>query len=462
MTALSEISTIVKRLRESAKSGLMRSEDARRTQLLQLKRMLEENEERFTAALRSDLGKPEIEAYVTEVGFTISEVDEALSNLRSWMKPERAKLPLKFRPGAARIIPQPLGMVLIIAPWNYPLQLTLSPLVGALAAGNTVVLKPSEVAPATSAAMAELVPQYLDERAVGVVEGAVDETTALLKEQFDHIFYTGNGTVGRIVMHAAAEHLTPVTLELGGKSPAIVAADADIDVAARRIAWGKFTNAGQTCIAPDYVLVAAEVEDRFLGALLRNVHDFYGENPKGSEDYGRIVNERHYDRLAGLLDAGGFEAVVTGGVGNREERYLSPTVLAGVDPTSAVMQDEIFGPILPVISVQDVEEAIRFVNDRPHPLALYVFSDSDGTSERVIESTQSGGAGVNLTLLHIAPSSLPFGGVGASGLGGYHGKHTFDTFSHRRSVLTKPVKPDPSIAYPPYKSWKQRILRRVM
>jgi aldehyde dehydrogenase (NAD+) len=461
-TGVAEISAIVKRLRESARSGLMRSEDARRTQLVQLKQMLEENEEQLTAALRGDLGKPGIEAYVTEIGFTINEVDEALANLRSWMKPEKAKLPLKFRPGAARIIPQPLGLVLIIAPWNYPLQLTLSPLVGALAAGNTVVVKPSEVAPATSAAMAELIPKYLDERVVAVVEGAVEETTALLHEQFDHIFYTGNGTVGRIVMRAAAEHLTPVTLELGGKSPAIVASDADIDVAARRIAWGKFTNAGQTCIAPDYVLVAADVEDRFLGALLRNVHDFYGENPKGSEDYGRIVNERHYDRLAGLLDAGGFEAVVTGGVGNRDERYLSPTVLAGVEPTAAVMQDEIFGPILPVIAVRDVDEAIQFVNDRPHPLALYVFTDDDATAERVIDATQSGGAGVNLTLLHIAPTSLPFGGVGPSGTGGYHGKHSFDTFSHRRSVLTKPVKPDPSIAYPPYKSWKQKILRRVM
>src|SRR3990170_977790 len=245
-TDMAEVSAIVKRLRESAKSGLMRSEEARNTQLVQLKRMLEENEQRFTDALRSDLGKSEIEAYVTEIGFTISEVDEALSNLRSWMKPEKAKLPLKFRPGAARIIPQPLGMVLIIAPWNYPLQLTLTPLVRALAAGTTAALKPSEVAPATSAAMAELIPQYLDERVVGVVEGAVDETTALLNEQFDHIFYTGNGTVGRIVMRAAAEHLTPVTLELGGKSPAIVTADADVDIAAHRIAWGRFANAEQT------------------------------------------------------------------------------------------------------------------------------------------------------------------------------------------------------------------------
>ena len=455
-TDVAEIPTIAKRLRESARSGLMRSEDDRRAQLSQLKRMLEENEERFTAALRSDLGKSDIEAYVTEVGFTISEVDEALRNLGSWMKPQKAKLPLKFRPGAARIIPQPLGMVLIIAPWNYPLQLTLSPLVGAMAAGNSVVLKPSEVSPATSAAMAELIPRYLDERIVAVVEGAVDETTALLNEQFDHIFYTGNGTVGRIVMRAAAEHLTPVTLELGGKSPAIVAADADLEVAARRIAWGKFTNAGQTCIAPDYVLVRG----RGRGPLPRRAAPqrarLLRREPEGVR---RLRAHRQRPPLRPARRTARRRRL-RGGRHRRRRQPRRALPLAdrarGVDPTAAVMQDEIFGPILPVIAFRDVDEAIQFVNDRPHPLALYVFSDDDATVDRVIDNTQSGGAGVNLTLLHIAPSSLPFGGVGPSGMGGYHGKHSFDTFSHRRSVLTKPVKPDPSIAYPPYKSWKQK------
>src|SRR5688572_16046286 len=387
MTAVDAIGSLVDRVRDGFEIGVLRSLDDRRTQLTALRRFLVDEEEALLTALADDLGKSSTEAYTTEIGFTINEIDLALKHLDDWNAPTKVRVPAALRPGRARLVPEPLGTVLVIAPWNYPLQLLLAPLVPALAAGNTVVLKPSEVAPATAAVVAERLPQYLDPRVVTIVTGGVDETTALLRERFDHIFYTGNGTVGRVVMRAAAEHLTPVTLELGGKSPAIVAADADLEVAARRIAWGKFTNSGQTCIAPDYVLVAAEVEDRFLGALLRNVHDFYGENPKGSDDYGRIVNEHHYDRLAGLLDAGGFEAVVTGGVGNRDERYLAPTVLAGVEPTAAVMQDEIFGPILPVIAVRDVDEAIQFVNDRPHPLALYVFSDDDGTAERVIDNT---------------------------------------------------------------------------
>jgi aldehyde dehydrogenase (NAD+) len=459
--AASDITTTVKRLRESARSGVMRSEEARRRQLHQLKRMLQEQQARFSEALTSDLGKSALEGYLTEIGFTIAEIDHALAQLASWMKPTRVKLPLTFKPGSAKVVPQPLGSVLVIAPWNYPLQLMLGPVVGALAAGNTVVVKPSELAPATSQAVAELVPQYLDERVVAVVEGGVEETTALLAEPFDHILYTGGGHVAKIVMRAAADHLTPVTLELGGKSPAIVASDADIDVTARRIAWGRFTNAGQTCIAPDYVLVTADVEDRFLGALLRSVHDFYGENPKSSADYGRIVNQRHFDRLAGMLEAGGYEAVVTGGVGNRDERYLAPTVLAGVDPTAAVMQDEIFGPILPVVCVKDLDDAVNFVNDRPHPLALYVFTKDTGTAERIVERTSSGAVSVNHVLLHAAVPDLPFGGVGASGMGAYHGRRGFDTFSHRRSVLIKPTKPDPSLMYPPYKRWKERLLRRI-
>lgn len=440
----------------------MRSEAARVTQLTQLKRMLTEQQDRLADALATDLHKSPIESYATEIGFTITEVDHAITHLGSWMQPRKVRLPVTFRPGSAKVLRQPLGLALIIAPWNYPLLLLLGPLVGALSAGNTAVLKPSELAPATSAIVGELVPQYLDERAVAVVEGAADETTALLAEPFDHILYTGGANVAKVVMRAAAEHLTPVTLELGGKSPAIVAADADIDVAARRIAWGRFTNAGQTCIAPDYVLVDAAVEDRFLGALLRAVHDFYGENPKVSPDFGRIVNDRHYDRLSGLLDAGGFEAVVTGGDGSREDRYLAPTVLAGVDPGAAVMHEEIFGPILPVIAVEDVDEAIAFVTERPHPLALYVFTAADPTAQRVVEATSSGAVVVNHTLLHAAVPDLPFGGVGASGMGAYHGEQGFDTFSHRRSVLTKPTKPDPSLMYPPYKRWKQAILRRVL
>ncbi|HET9547721.1 MAG TPA: aldehyde dehydrogenase family protein [Desertimonas sp.] len=462
MRERSEVAGVVSRLRDAAAAGLMESEQARVTQLRQLKRLLEENDERISAALAADLGKSPIESFTTETSFVIGEVEHALEHLGAWMQPIRVRVPLTLRPGNARVIRQPLGVVLIMAAWNYPLHLTLAPLVGALAAGNTAVLKPSEAAPATSAMIAELVPRYLDGRVVQVIEGGVEQTTAVLAERFDHILYTGGGAVAHIVMRAAAEHLTPVTLELGGKSPAIVAADADLDVAARRITWGRFTNAGQTCVAPDYVLVVRSVEDQLLGAVLRSVHDFYGENPQTSPDYGRIINDRHFDRLVGLLEAGGYEAVVTGGSSDRDTRYLAPTVLAGVDPAAAVMSEEIFGPILPVVPVESLDEAVAFVTARPHPLALYLFTEDGPTAERVIERTRSGGVAVNHTMIQLAVPDLPFGGIGASGIGAYHGEAGFDRFSHRRAVLTKATRPDPSVSYPPYKRWKEAILRRVL
>lgn len=454
--------SIVDALRVSFNSGVMRDLDARRTQLRQLHRLLTEQEAPILAALAADLGKPPMEAYAAEIGVVLAEIDHALKHLNGWCSPRRVKVALAFKPGSAEIMPDPLGVVLIISPWNYPMQLLLAPLVAALAAGNTVVLKPSEVAPATAAAMADLLPLYLDQRVVQVVTGGVTETTELLAEQFDYIFYTGSGSVGRVVMAAAAKHLTPVTLELGGKSPAIIAADADIHVAARRIAWGKFLNAGQTCVAPDYVLVDEAVEDAFTRALLQALSDFYGNDPQGSADYARIVNERHWDRLTGLLDAGGYEATVCGGHGDRAARYLPPTVLSGVKPDAAVMQTEIFGPILPIIAVSDVGEAIRFVNDRDKPLALYIFSKSDDVVDRVLTHTSAGGVLVNHTVLHVGVTELPFGGVGASGMGSYHGKAGFDTFSHSKSVLRKPTKPDPSILYPPYKGWKYKLVKRFM
>jgi aldehyde dehydrogenase (NAD+) len=421
-----------------------------------------EQEDRITAALAADLGKPWMEAFGAEVAFTVTEIDQALKHLDRWTSPTKVRVPMTLKPGSARVVPEPLGTVLVISPWNYPLQLLLAPLVPALAAGNTAVLKPSEVAPHTSDLIAELVPRYLDERAVQVVTGGVEETSALLQERFDHIFYTGSGTVGRLVMAAAAKHLTPVTLELGGKSPTIVAADADLDVAARRIAWGKFLNAGQTCVAPDYVLVEEQVEAPFLDALVTAIRDFYGDDPARSPDYCRIVNERHWNRLYALLDCEGYEATVVGGTGDRVARYLAPTVLSGVKPDARVMQDEIFGPILPVLPVADVEEAIRFVNDHPKPLALYVFSASEATAQRVIEATSSGGVCVNHVVMQLSVPELPFGGVGESGMGAYHGRAGFDTFSHAKPVLTKGVRPDPSVMYPPYKGWKQKLIRRVL
>ena len=462
MTPIEDIPGIVDSVREGQRSGILRSIEARRTQLRQLRRLLVENTDAIEAALLADFSKPPTETYGTEIAFTITEIDHALKHIDEWNRPVKVKVPLTFKPAAAAIHPEALGTVLVIAPWNYPLQLTLAPMIPALAAGNAVVVKPSEVTEHTSALIADLVPRYLDSRVVAVVTGGVPETTALLEQRFDHIFYTGNGTVGRIVMTAAAKNLTPVTLELGGKSPVIVTADADIDVAARRIAWGKFVNAGQTCVAPDYVLVEEAVEDALLGALLRAVHDFYGDSPQTSKDFARIVSSRQFERIAGLLDAGGYDATVCGGDRDAVSRYIAPTVLAGVKPDAAIMQQEIFGPVLPVLTVADVDEAIRFVNDRDKPLALYVFSGSDGTIERVVSHTSAGGMCVNQVLMHLAVAELPFGGVGESGMGAYHGKAGFDVFSHRKSVLRKPVKPDPPVMYPPYKSWKQKLLRKVM
>jgi aldehyde dehydrogenase (NAD+) len=462
MTEISEIPGIVAAVRAGFRAGVVRGKPERRAQLRQLKRLLVEEEAALLDALSVDLGKPAIEAFGAEIGFTIGEIDHALRHLDDWMADEKVRVPIHLRPATARIVREPLGVVGIIAPWNYPIQLALAPLVSALAAGNTAVVKPSEVAAASSATLARLLPQYLDERAVRVITGGVAETTAMLAERFDHLLYTGNGTVARIVMEAAAKHLTPVTLELGGKSPAIVLADADLDVAARRIAWGKFFNAGQTCIAPDYVLVEREAEDKFLGGLLRAVHDFYGDDPSASHDYASIIDERHHDRLTSLLDAGGYEAVVTGGSGDRSQRFVPPTVLAGVSPDAAVMQEEIFGPILPVLVVDDADEAVEFVNARPHPLALYVFSGDTARTERIVERTTSGGVAINATMLHIALPDLPFGGVGASGTGAYHGETGFLRFSHRKSVLDRAVRPDPPMLYPPYKSWKQKLLRKVL
>ncbi len=462
MTAVDRIPEIINELRDGYRSGVLRDVDSRKAQLRQLRALVTEQQDRLIDALVVDVGKPRIEAYTTEIAFTINEIDHTLKHLDAWSKPEKVKVPLTFKPGKATLQPEPLGTVCIIAPWNYPVQLLFAPLVPALAAGNTAVLKPSEVTPTVARLIAELVPSYFDSSIVSVVTGAVDETTALLAERFDHIFYTGNGKVGRIVMRAAAEHLTPVTLELGGKSPAIVAADADIDVAAKRIGWAKFLNAGQTCVAPDYVLVDASVEDEFLSALTTAITSFYGDDPAQSSDYARIVNEHHHDRLTTLLDAGGFDATVTGGTGDRASRYLAPTVLAGVKPDAAVMGDEIFGPILPVLTINDVNEAIRFVNDAEKPLALYAFSSSDDTLEHIVANTSAGGVTLNHAVLHLAVPDLPFGGVGESGMGSYHGKAGFDTFSHRKAVLVKPTKPDPALMYPPYTSFKQKVLRKFM
>jgi len=453
---------LVERLRATFDSGRTRPVAWRRAQLQAIKRMLLEHEDEFVAALATDLGKSSTEGWLTDVVLSIRDVDYTLKHMADWIRPEKVSVPVVQQPATARVVREPLGVVLVIAPWNYPIQLLLEPMIAAIAAGNAVVGKPSEISAASSAVLARLVPQYLDPDAVAIVEGGVGETTGLLEQRFDHILYTGNGKVGRIVATAAAKHLTPVTLELGGKSPAIVHADADLAVAARRIAFGKWINAGQTCIAPDYVLVHRDVERALVEGLRNVITTFFGEDPKASPDYARIVNDAHFQRLAGLLDKGGFKEVVAGGDVDPEGRYIAPTVLRGVDPSAAVMQEEIFGPILPVIAVDSLEDAIRFVNERDKPLSLYVFAKAKEAQQQVLERTSSGGACVNATVVHFAVPGLPFGGVGESGYGSYHGREGVETFSNRKPIMSKPVKPDPPVQYPPWTGLKQRVLRRLL
>jgi aldehyde dehydrogenase (NAD+) len=458
-TAIDEIPGVVAGVRRAFEGGRTRPLAWRRRQLEALGAMLRERKKDWLEALRADLGKSSFEGWLAELNFVKGEMKYALDRLPDWMRPEKVSTPLALQPAKCRVHRQPYGVVLIIGPWNYPLHLVFAPLVGAVAAGNCAVLKPSEVAENTGALVGELVPRYLDPECIAVVEGAVPETTRLLEQRFDYIFYTGNGAVGKIVMRAAAEHLTPVTLELGGKSPTIVDRSANLEVAARRIVWGKFFNAGQTCVAPDYVLAHRDVAARLATLLASTVRDFYGDDPKQSPDYARVINGRHLQRLRKLLDDG---ETVCGGEVDEEDRYLAPTILRGVSPDSPVMSEEIFGPILPILEVPDAGAAISFVNERPKPLALYVFADDRGVQEAVLGGTSSGGACVNEVVAHLGAPGLPFGGVGESGMGAYHGRAGFETFSHRRSVLHKSVRIDPSIRYPPYKEEKTRWLRRLV
>jgi len=454
-----DVPEIAARLRAGFASGRTRPAEWRLAQLDRLAAMLRENADALSEALQTDLRKPDVEAWATDIGFVLAEVELVRKKLRSWMKPERIHTPLKLRPGSSWIVREPLGVVLVIAPWNYPIQLALAPLAAAIAAGNCAVLKPSEVTPHVSAALARLVPRYLDPECVAVVEGGVPETTALLAERWDHIFYTGNSRVGRIVMEAAARHLTPVTLELGGKSPCIIDADVDLEIAARRITWGKFLNAGQTCVAPDYLLVHESREAELLELLAKNLRAFYGDDPQRSPDLARIVSDAHLDRLAKLLESG--ETVVGGRV-DRADRYVAPTVLRNVSPDSPAMQEEIFGPILPVLTVPDVDTAIGFVNARPKPLALYVFTNRQEVEDAVLSRTSAGGVCVNAVLWHLGNPSLPFGGVGESGMGAYHGRHGFEAMSHHKGVVKKSTKADPKIGYPPYTRLKKALIKRFV
>ena len=453
------ISQLVTETRTAFASGLTRPLSWRKAQLEAMIRMIENHQDEFSAALKVDLGRGIEEAWLYDLGFTITEVKLMLKNLKKWTSVRKVPTPMVSKPGSSRRIPEPLGTVLVIAPWNYPVQLLLVPAAGAIAAGNAVVMKPSEVSSATSAVLAKYIPQYLDKRAISIVEGGVPETTELLAQKFEHIFYTGNGTVGRIVMRAAAENLTPVTLELGGKSPTIVDASANIDVAARRIAWAKYVNAGQTCVAPDYVLAHKSIAKQLVDAIGKSVTEFYGSDPHASKDYARVVSPRHFSRLKAMISSG---TAVIGGQTDESDRYIAPTVLLNVDKNSPVMQEEIFGPILPIIEIDTIDEAVSFVNSRQHPLALYVFAQDTKVSEKVVASTTSGGVTVNGTIFHMTGPYLPFGGVGESGMGAYHGQAGVDVFQHLKPVLKRSTKLDAPLAYPPYTARKFSLLKKFL
>ncbi len=454
------LSERVAALRAVFQSGVTRPLAWRRAQLAALKRMLLERESKFCEALYEDLRKPRGEAALSEIGLCVLEIDHALAHLAAWSRPKKVRAPAFVQPGSAWIQWEPLGVCLILGAWNYPVQLTLGPLIPCVAAGNVALIKPPPAAATVFGAILKYLPEYLDPAAFYVTnESEERDHDGLLGQRYDKIFYTGGDRVARIVLSAAAKHLTPVTLELGGKSPCIVDKSARLGVAARRIVSGRFMNAGQTCVAPDYVLAHAEVYERLLDELTATIRGFYGENPRKSPDYGRIINPGHFERLAGLLRG---QTVVTGGASDPSDRYMSPTVLRDVDPDSPVMQEEIFGPILPVLKVADVDQAIRFVNAREKPLALYVFAAERRIAHRVFRETSSGAASENQTVLHCAVPGLPFGGVGLSGMGKYHGRWGFETFSNAKAVLRQSTIFDPSLPYPPATPRKTAILRSLL
>src|SRR3954447_3399222 len=443
-------------LRRTFAGGRTRDLQWRLRQLAGIEALLVEREPEIAAAIGADLGRSPHNVWVGDIAGTKAEAAYARKHLRRWTRRRRTGLPLSMRPGKAYYQYEPLGVVLIIGPWNYPVYLTLGPLIAAMAAGDVAVVKPSEHAPATSALLARLLPEYLDPEAVVVCQGDGAVTQALLAQAPDHAFFTGGPEIGKRVMAAAAEHLTPVTLELGGKSPVLVAADADLDVAARRIAWVKLLNSGQTCIAPDYLLVEEPVRD----ALVTKVGAALERFQRGEPPAQKIVNARQLDRLRRLLSGHGGK-VVLGGRVDADAVAVEPTVVVDPDPDSDLMTEEIFGPVLPVVSVASMDDAVAFVNARPKPLALYVFTGSGETAERVLATTSSGGAVVNHLAMHLLSPQLPFGGVGGSGMGAYHGEWGFQALSHRKSVLAKPARPDPALIYPPYTAVKQKLLRRL-
>ncbi|GFY10470.1 aldehyde dehydrogenase family 3 member A2 [Trichonephila clavipes] len=458
-----EFGKIVQRARNAFRGGITKNISFRIQQLNNLYRMLEENEKQFNLAVAEDLGKPHQEAALYEVEFILNDIRCMKQNIRSWAKPISAEKNFITILDETFVQPEPYGVVLVLGAWNYPIQLSFCPMVGAITAGNSCILKPSELAPKCAELMKTLVPKYLDPECYHVITGGPEETAELLKEEFDYIFYTGSTRVGQIVREAANKHLTPVTLELGGKSPVYIDNSVNLDVACKRLLWGKCINAGQTCVAPDYLMCSRELQEKLIPAMKQTLKEYYGEDPKSSPDFGRILNKKHLNRLLSLMKKG---TIVIGGDHDESTNYIAPTVITNVQPTDPIMQEEIFGPIFPIITVESPEDAIDIINSKDKPLTLNVYSKKNSVVRKFLDNTSSGSVCVNDSIVNLSIDALPFGGVGKSGLGAYHGKYSFDTFSHKKAVLVRNYamigEKLGEARYPPYSPTKEKYLRKLL
>ncbi|WP_107942169.1 aldehyde dehydrogenase [Metasolibacillus fluoroglycofenilyticus] len=432
----------------------------RKQQLINLKETIKKYEKEILDALKLDLNKSEFEAYATEIGIVLDSISHMVKNIDEWTKPVAVKTPVHFQPGKSYIVREPYGVVLIIGPFNYPFQLVMEPLLGAIIGGNTAIVKPSEATVHTTKIIKKIIAETFEEHYVRVVEGEKKEVEALIHASFDFIFFTGSVATGKVIMRAAAEKLTPIVLELGGKSPAIIDQTANLQVAAKRIVWGKFTNNGQTCVAPDYVLVHSSIYKKFIKILKQTITSFYGENPQQSDDYGRIIHLGHFDKLKAILDADAAH-ITFGGTVDRDDLYIAPTIIEGADWDSKVMEDEIFGPILPIMAYNDLANAIQAIRRLPKPLAAYLFTENDNAREYFLEELPFGGGCINDIVSHVGNTHLPFGGVGPSGMGAYHGHASFECFTHQKSILQRSTKLATNILFPPYKQ-KVKLIRKVM
>ncbi|KAL1215771.1 Aldehyde dehydrogenase family 3 member I1 [Cardamine amara subsp. amara] len=459
-----EAALLVDELRNNFTTGRTKGYEWRISQLQNIAKMIDEKERCITEALYQDLSKPELEAFMAEISNTKSSCMLAIKELKNWMAPETVKTSVTTFPSSAEIVSEPLGVVLVISAWNFPFLLSVEPVIGAIAAGNAVVLKPSEIAPATSSLLAKLFSEYLDKTTIRVIEGGVPETTALLDQKWDKIFFTGGARVGRIIMAAAAKNLTPVVLELGGKCPALVDSDVNLQVAARRIIAGKWAcNNGQACIGVDYVITTKDFASKLIDALKTELKTFFGENALESKQMSRIVNSFHFKRLESMLKENGIvDYIVEGGQTNQEKLKISPTILVDVPESSSMMQEEIFGPLLPVITVQKIEDGFKVIGSKPKPLAAYLFTNNKELQKHFVQDVSAGGISINDTVVHVTVKDLPFGGVGESGIGAYHGKFSYETFSHKKGVLYRSFTGDSDLRYPPYTPKKKMVLKALL